>query len=205
MDSTLLLIIIVAIVLVALYFLFRRPRPTQADTKVNQKDTDESNPRTFRPTDRDANNDVIANRTTTAQAPARSINNDKHNLRFEAHALKNVPSWTQQMPPAGKDIELRELAIDLHVYDTVTGDEVNEFNPDEELTVTIEYTEADALGAKTNPDGTPQLSIISGYQREGKYIWARNVTTVVGNLSGGTMTMKVRTLIPDDSQWVGRP
>lgn len=184
--------------LVIFYFLFRRAPASGPDEtgKSTEQDTFTFDPQsdTLKP---------VSRRKVTVTAPAQTIAGVKRRLRVEA---KDLPSLEDIQAPEGKGIlKLLVLLIDDRVMLADTDEEIYEFDPP--LTYAVEYTQEDAAAAPKNADGTPTLSIVTGYPAEDGWKFERLDTKVESNpaTGGGTLTAEQWTMHPQDPKWVGIP
>ncbi|RIK24605.1 MAG: hypothetical protein DCC52_12225 [Chloroflexi bacterium] len=145
----------------------------------------------------------MSRRKVTITAPAQMLRGARRKLVVEAQPL---PSLGELKIPANKGIEkLLVLVIDDRVRDAETRDEVYEF--EKPLTYVIEYTKEDIAATTLNADGTPRLSIVTGYQTQDGWKFERLPTKVTPNpkTGGGTLTAQVKTLQPLDPKWISIP
>lgn len=183
--------------LVVFYFLFRR-KPAQSpgqDDKLAEQDVFIFDParEQIKP---------LSRRKVTVMAPAQTVAGVKRKLRVEA---KNLPTIDVQVPQ-GKGIDaLLVLVIDDRVMLADSDQELFEFNPP--LTYSIEYTKEDAEGVSKNVDGTPKLSIVTGYRADDGWKFERLNTKVEPNSAtgGGTLTAELANMHPKDPKWIGNP
>lgn len=184
--------------LVIFYFLFRRAPAPGPDENGKTLEEDVF---TFDP-QRDLLKPVCR-RKVTVTAPVQTIAGVKHRLRVEARDLPNLPDI---QVPDGKGIDaLLVLVIDDRVLLDDSDQEVYDF--EQPLVYTIEYTNEDADAAPKNDDGTPKLSIVTGYLAEDGWKFAQLGTTLEANPStgGGTLTARQWTMHPKDPKWIGIP
>lgn len=192
--------IVLAIVLLAVfYFLFRRAPAPPSDPKARGSDNEDTF--VFDPM-QDAVK-PFTRRKATITAPAQNVGGVMRKLTVSANPL---PAYSQLEIPQEKKIDaLVVLVGDFRVSYADTGTEVNDFT--EPLTFVFEYTKEDAATTGLNADGSPQLSIVTGYPAGDGWKFEKLLTKAVPNpdTGGGTLTATVRTLHPLDPQWIGRP
>lgn len=187
-------------ILVIFYFLFRRP--SEGIKNPNEKEEGNEDEMFVFDPERDGIS-RLSRRKVTIVAPAQTINGSRRKLVVEANPL---PDLTGLEIPEGKGIDkLVVLVIDDRVRTRDTREEVYIF--ERPLTYTVEYTKEDAAATTTKPDGTPRLSIVTGYQAADGWKFERLDTTVTldPNTGGGTLTAKIKNLQPKDPKWIGSP
>ncbi len=192
--NQILVLVVAAIVLIALYFFRRAPSPP---LPPSPKEGNGEGAQTFvfnpdKPGDKLALPRV--KRRTTIVAPPQS----GHRVQIDAEPLPlNMPA-----PPQSKGIQqIVTLVIAPKVTDTVTRNTLYDFDP--ALDLTVEYTDDDAAAVPQNADGTPQLSIIISYETDGKWNWERLVPTI--DTHRRTLNVKLTTLHPNDPVSAGSP
>lgn len=192
-------VVFIAVVLIVIfYFLSRRQRPVPNPPGVSETESDTYE---FAPDDQSLS--PVAGRIVRVVAPAQMIGGAKRRLQVIPRPLSGVG---EASVPAGKNFALITLVLNPEVQRLDNGDPVSDF-PDP-LTLTFYYTARDAAATDKNADGSPQLSIISGYlSKNDGWRMERLDTTVTPdpNTGGGTLEAKLDTLYPNDPQWIGRP
>lgn len=119
--------------------------------------------------------------------------------------LAALPKLSDLKPNGAKGIE-QVLAVVLNpvVRTQEENREVIEFDP--QLTVTVQYTQADADATTQDAKGVPKLSLALVYESQGQQKWERLKTRVTPSSSGGgTLEAKIKTLQPADPIVVCRP
>jgi|GEM_PF-2658431 hypothetical protein len=192
------LIGIAIVLLVIFYFLFRRTPEVPPPGGKGSADEDTF---VFDPTQEAAR--AFARRKVTVIAPAQMMDGIQRRLVVEADSLPTLPAMEI---PKEKGIDaLGVLVINDRVRLADSDQEVYEFDPP--LTYVIEYTKEDAASAPTNLDGTPRLSIVTGYHAEDGWKFERLPTTLQPDSAtgGGTLTAQIANMHPKDPKWIGNP
>jgi hypothetical protein len=192
------LIGIAIVLLVIFYFLFRRT--PEVPPPGGKGSTDEE---TFVFDPKQEATRAFVRRKVTVTAPAQIVGGVKHNLTVEADSLPALP---EMEIPKEKGIDaLVVLVINDRVHLADADQEIYEFDPP--LTYVIEYTKEDTASAPANLDGTPRLSIVTGYRADDGWKFERLPTTVQPNseTGGGTLTAQIANMHPKDPKWIGNP
>lgn len=191
--------VIVLFFLVALFFVFRQ---NNEEEKVNNGKPDSQNVVFEFEQDREG---FVA----TARRRIRFVMPPQKNLAARQRItiqLEPLPKLDQLEIPSGKGIEALQLLIANPVARmSETYQQVYDFDPP--LSVTVYYTKEDTAETTFHPDGTPRLSIVSGYESQEGWRFERLDTRVQADkeTGGGTLTAELRTLHPNDPLWTGRP
>jgi hypothetical protein len=143
------------------------------------------------------------NRKVTIHARPQHHEGTQRKLAVKAEGLPDVG---ELVPPKEKGIDgLIALVMNPSVEFENGGGAVEKLEPP--LDLKVEYTAEDAKQTTLDASGTPRLSLILGYQDDGKWKWERLNTHVksAGEGQGGTLHAKIHTLKPKDPVWIGHP
>ena len=140
--------------------------------------------------------------------PSRSFNPHEHPVRRNLTLSHTHPSakfdalpLPTDMPsaaPASKGInKIITQLIEPQV--TINGAVVTTFSPP--LTITVEFTADDCVGAPHDADGKPKLFIFTAWKQGSAWKWEKLSTMVTctdKNCTQGTLTAQISTLRPGD-------
>lgn len=191
------IIVLLAVVLIALFYYLSRRQSREADSPEVPDTFD------FEPDTESLTPTVL--RRVHVEAPVQTFDGVKRRVSVEANPFP--PGVDQVDIPSGKGIDALLTPVWEPVVHRVDNNaEVNDFS--DELSITIYYSPKEVAATELDAFGRPLLSIVSGY-RDAYGVWrlerlATDVQPDPGT-GGGTLNAKLKTLHPNDPQWIGRP
>lgn len=191
------IIVLLAVVLIVLFYFLSRRQSREADAP-DAPDTFD-----FEPDTESLTPTVL--RRVHVEAPVQTLSGVKQRVYVEANPF---PLGVDEVNiPGGKGIDaLLTLVWEPVVRRLDNRAEVNDFS--DELSITIYYSPKEVAATELDALGRPRLSIVSGY-RDANGVWRleRLATDVIPDpgTGGGRLNAKLKTLHPNDPQWIGRP